>query len=94
MLLSDFQKSARYIAARNLTPNVAAVAASWTASTNHVHVTYFLFEPPTADDEEWRELTVGELVAEFPVIQTACSSFGGVADVKSVERDDLVFERT
>ena len=94
MLQSDFRKSAEYIAARNLTPNVAAVAASLDASESHVHVVYYVYGSPTDDDEEWRELTVGELVGAFPEIQTASSGFGAAEDVQAVERGTLVFERT
>lgn len=93
MLQSDFQKSAQYIAARNVSPNVAAVAASWDASANHVHVIYYLYGPATDDDVEWRELTVGELVAAFPEIQTASSAFSSITNTKAFERKNLVFER-
>jgi hypothetical protein len=93
MLQSDFKESARYITARNVTLNVAAVTATWDAATGHLHVTYHLDGPPTDDDEEERELTVAELVAEFPAIRTASSEFGSVEDLRAGVRDDLVFER-
>jgi len=73
MLRSDFRKSAENIAARNPTPNIAAVAASRDASENHVHVICYLGSP-TDDDEDWRELIVSELVGAFPTIQTASSA--------------------
>ena len=93
MLQSVFKESARYITARNVTPNVAAVTATWDAVTGHLHVTYHLDGPPTDDDEEEMELTVGELVAEFPAIQTASSGLRSVVDLRAGERGDLVFER-
>jgi len=89
--MQSFKIEARIIVARNLTPNVASVAASLDERTGHVHVTYYLYDSSTEDDEEWRELTVGELVAAFPVIRSATSSFRPIADMKM--HSDIVFNR-
>ncbi len=94
MLQSEFEQTARYITARNLTPNVTAVAAKWSALTNHLHVIYYLSGPATDDDEEEREMTISELVAAFPAIQTASSAFGSADDLKSGGGRDLVFARS
>ncbi len=82
MLQSDFEKSARYVAARNLTANVAAVGASWNDAAKHMHVIYYLYGPATDDDEEGQELTVGELVAEFPAIMLPRPNSAGVEDLE------------
>ena len=93
MLKSDFERSACFIAARNLTANVAAVGASWNDSARHMHVIYYLHGPATDHDEDERELKVGELVAEFSAIQTASSAFGSFEELEKAERSKLVFNR-
>ncbi|MBB4150280.1 hypothetical protein [Sphingobium scionense] len=89
--MQSFKTEARIIAARNLTPNVASVAVSLDERAGHVHVTYYLYNSNTEDDEEWRELTVGELIAAFPVIRSATSLFRPMADLKM--HSDIVFNR-
>ena len=92
MSQSVFEAEARTVAVRNLTPNVAGVAASMDSLLGHLEVTYFLFGAPTDDDGELRELTVGELIAAFPEIQTAVSDFGTVEEM-SAAKDRLVFAK-
>ena len=91
-MLSEFEAEARLIASRNLTLNVAAIHAKFDDNLGHLDVTYFLFDPPSADDEEFRELLVGELVAAFPEIRTASSKFGSLAELDAAQ-NHLIFVR-
>ncbi|MBP7704922.1 MAG: hypothetical protein KA105_06510 [Caulobacter sp.] len=82
MAQSNFEAEARLIVSRNLTTNVAGAAASFDAFAGHLDVTYFLFGPSTDDDEELRELSVGELIAAFPAIKTASSGFEPLSEME------------
>lgn len=88
-----FEKSAGDISIRNLTDNVAAVAATWDAATGHMHVLYYLKGPPEADDELLRERTVAELLEAYPAIRSASSEFGAADELESEKRSCLVFAR-
>ena len=90
---SSLVTAARLIVARNLTPNVAGVSVTFDGKCGHMVVSYYLHGPATDDDEEWRELTVGELAGEFPEIRTASSSFGSAEEMKDKEPETLVFVR-
>jgi len=93
MVEPGFEKSARDISARNLTGNVAAVAATWNATTGHMHIIYYLKGPPAEEDEDLRERTVAELLDAYPAIRTATSAFGEVKDLRAGEHRDIVFRR-
>jgi len=93
MVESAFERSARDACGRDLTRNVAAVAARWDAASGHMHVIYYLNEPPGDGDEDLREMTTAELLDSYPAIRTASSAFAAIDDLEPGERRDLVFRR-
>ena len=93
MVEPRFEQSARQVSARNLTENVAAVAATWNAATGHMHIIYYLVGPPADEDESLRELTLAELLHGYPRIRSATVAFGDVKDLDAGARGDLAFRR-
>ncbi len=89
----NFETEARLISSRNLTPNVAAVAASLDNNSSHLEVIYYLLDIPTPNDEDFRELTFGEIIAAFPSIRTAASRFERQNDLQSSDAKSVVFKR-
>ena len=91
MVEPGFENAARETSARNLTSNVAAVAATWNAETRHMHIIYYLEGPPADGDEDLRELTVAELLEAYPAIRTASSAFGAVEDLETSDGRRVAF---
>ena len=93
MVEPAFENPAREISARNLSENVAAVAAKWDAATGHMHVIYYLSGPPRDGDEDLREQTTAELLEAYPAVRSASSAFASLDDLEAGEKQDLVFRR-
>ena len=87
-----FLAEAQTVAERNLTSNVEGVSASF--DDGHLSVTYYLATEPTIGDEEWRELTLTELISAFPGVKTADAySEVATAPIKPLRNEHLVFQR-
>ncbi len=71
MTLTELANSSRFIVARNLTPNVAAAFVHWDDKQRHLRLTYVFDRTPSDADEEELELSMAELIADFPDIVSA-----------------------
>ncbi|OWT73781.1 MULTISPECIES: hypothetical protein [unclassified Achromobacter] len=68
---SALEKAAALIAQHNLTPQVAGVRVGWDEVTAKLVVQYFVDGEVADDERELCELTLTELLAEFPDVRTA-----------------------
>lgn len=84
---------ARDITRRNVTANIAGARLAFEAGTGHARLVYYVFATPTDDDEEWRELAMGELIAALPEIRTASTEFRGHQRMTQDGDGAVVFER-
>ncbi|CAP45194.1 conserved hypothetical protein [Bordetella petrii] len=79
----DYQalmNASRWIAKNNLTDKVCAVRVGWDNDTSKLTVIYYVDGPPTEDEEDECEITMAELLAQFPdVVQadTECLDYAG-----------------
>lgn len=88
--------SARYIVKRNLTSNVEAAPIQWDTALGKLDLTYYTSAAPSAEDEEWCEIAMTELIAEFPDIRAAdthlarlgAEDFGNLRDLRLVFRKE------
>jgi hypothetical protein len=53
------------------TPNVHAAMVDWNEKTAHLQLCHIFYKEPSEDDLELQELTITELIAQFPDIVTA-----------------------
>jgi hypothetical protein len=65
------QLAAEVIVRRNITSNISRAAVFWDSGRSHLRLTYFCNTIPTEEDREWQELSMCELLAEFPEVVTA-----------------------
>ena len=63
--------ASEHIVARNVTDNVSMVRLRWNEATSHLALVFAYSSAPSEDDLEWQELSMTELLAEFPDIVTA-----------------------
>ncbi len=71
----QLERAAKVISARNVTPNVKMVTIGWDSANAKLTLRYYTDTAPSDDDEEFCEIALAELIAEFPDIRkadTAC----------------------
>ncbi|MCD0505058.1 hypothetical protein [Bordetella petrii] len=71
MDVRELMAASRAIARHNVTDNVLAVAVAWDETASQVTVAYYVDGPPRDDERELCELTLAELLAQFPAIRQA-----------------------
>jgi len=85
----QLMNASRLIARNNLTDKVLAVRIGWNDDTSRLTVAYYVDGLPSDDEQELCELTMGELLAEFPDIaqaDTQCLDYAGrQADLRRME---------
>ncbi|GAB2469062.1 hypothetical protein GCM10027082_20720 [Comamonas humi] len=84
--------AATSIVERNRSPNLIEARVAWDGSTGVLSLAYVTRKEPSDDDEELCELSMTELLAEFPDVvtaETACFIVGARA-VDTV--DHIVFQ--
>lgn len=87
--------AARVIVQRNVTERVSAVTVKWNPEESHLTLHYYVEGAVTDDESELCELATGELLAQFPDIETAeneCVSMEN-ARVDGANLDGLVYRK-
>ncbi|HLU04746.1 MAG TPA: hypothetical protein VKZ94_18410 [Advenella sp.] len=75
MKIQDLLHSATWIVAQNLTPNIVQARIVWNSTARILSLTYVTRKTPSDDDIDLCELSISELIAEYPDIdgaETAC----------------------
>ena len=73
-------RAARVIVARNLTSNVLLVLVDWLPGQAKLVLSYLTLQPPREEDREEAEVSMTELLAEFPEVadcETVCAQRSG-----------------
>ncbi|MDI3382562.1 hypothetical protein ACFPPF_16370 [Xenophilus aerolatus] len=86
--------AATLIVERNRSPNLVEAWVAWDGVTQALSLAYLTAEAPSHDDEEWCELSMAELLAEFSdvaIARTGCFLVGTHAQNGASRR---VFART
>ncbi len=91
MTPTALQHAATFIAKGNLTPRVFSVRVDWNESQLHLLVQYFVLGEPGDDERELCELTLTELIAQFPDIQTAETQCLPASTLATYGQDGVVY---
>jgi len=87
------QRTASLIAKGNVTPQVACVSVDWDGVAGKLTVNYFVDGSINDDERELCELTVAELVAEFPEIRKADTQCLPYSSDECVMNEGIVYRR-
>lgn len=74
MEMTSLKLAAATIVARNVSPNTSAASVEWCDSSRCLRLHYFVDAPPSDEDEGDVELSMVELLAEFPDVLKAETS--------------------
>lgn len=66
--------AATLIVDRNRSPNLVEARVAWDGPTQVLSLAFGTRERPSDEDKEWCELSMAELLAEFPEVVTAETS--------------------
>ncbi|SEL60169.1 hypothetical protein SAMN05216359_1123 [Roseateles sp. YR242] len=87
-------KASKLIAARNVNSRVKSVKVGWDAVTSKLTVAYYIDREPSEEEIELCELSMGELLAEFPEVITADTKcVDALADDDSIVLPGVVYTR-
>nr|CAS02529.1 putative integron gene cassette protein [uncultured bacterium] len=78
----DLLRASRVIVARNVTPQICLAAIAWHSSDGKLSLYYYTHQEPTDQDTGQVEITMTELLAEFPDVlkcETSCTQWFGHA---------------
>lgn len=95
MNLTQLKNAAEWIVKLNLTDRVRAVRVVWENATSRLTVLYYVDGPPTDAEEEECEITMAELLAQFPEIKIATTQCLDCAaePIDFSQLPDLVYRR-
>lgn len=67
----ELMSASKAIVARNVDHHVLAATVFWDGNRSALYLTWYVDRPPSDDDEELCELSLGELLAQFTEVARA-----------------------